>query len=97
MGALAQEPQFVRDSSWVRIEMSGKDAFMMTGPANCGKSTLVKYLLNRMRSDASEAGTQLYVLDVDCGQPTFNLAGTISLLKVADSGRSVQPETSPVR
>jgi len=68
------------------------------GPQNCGKSTLVKYLLNRMRGSVT-ASTKLFVLDIDCGQPTFNLPGTIALLREAEATRTAQvkPTLNAVR
>lgn len=41
-----------------------------------------------MRGIGGTSG-QLFVLDADCGQPTFNLPGTISLLKETKANKGV--------
>ena len=84
----------MRDPTWAKIDLTGKTVCAVVGPQNCGKSTLVKYLVNRLRSSA-DSQTKLCVLDVDCGQPTFNLPGTIALhqVKTNTSGElSIKPE-----
>ena len=93
---MAPELTFVRDPTWVKIGLTNIDVHIVVGPQNCGKSTLVKYLLNRLRSEANS--DELYVLDADCGQPTFNLPGTISLHKFDQkSASSVLPQLSIIR
>ena len=62
---MAPELTFVRDPTWVKIGLTNIDVHIVVGPQNCGKSTLVKYLLNRLRSEANS--DELYVLDADCG------------------------------
>jgi polynucleotide 5'-kinase involved in rRNA processing len=49
------------------IDKNESVAYMVTGPTNCGKSTLCSYLMNMMTSVTSE----IYFMDIDCGQPNF--------------------------
>jgi len=62
---LVTEPQMVRDVTWSRIDLSTVEAYVVVGPQNSGKSTLCKYLANRLRS--SDPKCKLYMLDADCG------------------------------
>ena len=48
---MTPELTFVRDTTWVKIGLTNIDVHIVVGPQNCGKSTLVKYLLNRLRSE----------------------------------------------
>ena len=89
----------MRDPTWVKIDLTGKAVCAVVGPQNCGKSTLVKYLVNRLRSsETCTPQTKLCVLDVDCGQPTYSLPGTIALHQVSTkSCQSVKPELVTLR
>ena len=50
---MTPELTFVRDPTWVKIGLTNIDVHIVVGPQNCGKSTLVKYLLNRLRSEVN--------------------------------------------
>jgi len=56
------------------------EAFAVVGPSNCGKSTYINYLLNRL---ASKNIYEVFYLEADCGQPNFGqLPGILSLIKL---------------
>ena len=64
--------RFLRDPSWDKVaHQNSNDIVCVLGPQNVGKSTFVNYLLNTMISGEKD----VYLLDLDCGQPNFVLPG----------------------
>ena len=56
-------------------------------------------MLNKLRSgETGSESRKLYLLDVDCGQPTFNLPGTVALLECVQEGdfATLEPQMVPV-
>ena len=49
------------------------------------------------QANSSKASSEIFVLDVDSGQPIFNLPGTLALHKVDKQARSVLPETDVIQ
>jgi polynucleotide 5'-kinase involved in rRNA processing len=58
---------------------------MVVGQKNTGKSSFMRFLVNRGFSQNSER--PIYLLEADCGQPIFGLAGQVCLYKMTNCDR----------
>lgn len=55
---------------------------IVTGAQNSFKSTFLAYLVNHLLS--CKAANEVYLLDVDLGQPIFGMPGSMSLVRVTE-------------
>lgn len=71
----AAEEVFTVGGKWEEPLKKKAKIYMVTGPANSGKSTFCRFLLNRHHAHPT------YLLDIDCGQPNYTLPGQVSLTR----------------
>jgi polynucleotide 5'-kinase involved in rRNA processing len=83
----------VDPASAVQRTMSPSFRVALTGAKSTGKSTCLRYLVNRVLSlscaPAATARPKLFVLDADCGQPEFGPPGMVTLTAI--SGPLLKP------
>ncbi len=57
------------------------EIILINGVVNSGKSTFATCLINQLLSRTQR---DVFVMDLDPGQPNYNLAGQVSLLRMND-------------
>jgi len=65
--------------SWQEINFAN-DQFVVLGPKNSGKSSLSRFICNKLITD----NKRVFYLDLDPGQPEFTVPGCLSLHKVSE-------------
>lgn len=58
---------------------------LIRGPKSVGKSTFARSLLNVLGQSSSSSSSNVAFLDLDLGQPEFNVPGTVSLYSFSPS------------
>ena len=89
---------FKEDKEWKSLQKVLKESkpeiIVVLGPQNSGKSILCNYLTNMLQGQGEQ---ELYMMDIDCGQPNHCLPGTLSLSSVKNDQLSVNPSFSVLK
>jgi polynucleotide 5'-kinase involved in rRNA processing len=69
-----------RDSLSSIVERAGSNTIILiNGVQNSGKSTFASCLVNKL---LNREDNDVFLMDLDPGQPNYNLAGQVALLKM---------------